>query len=78
LILSLLDTFDDILVQPFVPNGAVVALDIGVLLGLSGLDVLNSDALFLGPFSQFFTDVFGAIARREEGLLVGFGRLRSL
>ena len=39
--LGLLDCFDDVLVEPFVPNCAVVALDIGVLLGLAGLDVLD-------------------------------------
>jgi hypothetical protein len=44
-----------------VPNGAVVALDISVLPGLSRLDVLDGDLGLLGPFSQIFTDVFGAI-----------------
>jgi hypothetical protein len=34
------------------PDRAVVALDIGVLLRLTGLDVLDGDALFLGPFSS--------------------------
>ena len=45
--LCLLDGFDDILVEPFVPDRAVVALDVGVLLGLTGLDVLDRDAQFL-------------------------------
>ena len=49
-ILCLLDAFDDVLVEPFMPDGAVVALDLGVLLGLARLDVLNSDAPFLGPY----------------------------
>ena len=61
MILGLIDGFDDVLVQPFMPDGAVVALDIGVLLGLSGLDVLYDDATFLGPDQQLATDVFGAI-----------------
>ena len=43
------------------PDGAVVALDIGVLLGLSGLDVLDRDPPLLGPDQQLATDVFGAI-----------------
>jgi hypothetical protein len=34
-VLGLLDGFDDVLVQPFMPNRAVVALDVGVLLELS-------------------------------------------
>jgi len=60
-ILGLLDTFDDILVEPFVPNRSVVALDVGVLLWLSGLDVLDRNAMFFSPFHQLFTDVFRAI-----------------
>ena len=44
-ILCLLDGFDDVLVEPFVPDGAVVALDVSVLLGLAGLDVLDGDGV---------------------------------
>lgn len=61
MILSLLDAFNDVLVQPFMSNGAVVAFDIGVLLRLTGLDVLYGNPMFLGPFHQFFADVFGAV-----------------
>ena len=61
MILSLLDAFDDVLVEPFMSDGAVVALDIGVLLGLSGLDVQDGNPMFLGPDQQLFTDVFRAI-----------------
>ena len=43
------------------PNRAVVALDIGVLLGLSGLGVLDVDAALCGPCHQLSTDVFRAI-----------------
>ena len=43
------------------PDGAVVALDVGVLLGLPGLDVLDGDLPFFGPFHQLATDVFGAV-----------------
>jgi len=59
--LGLLDAFDDILVEPFVPDGAVVALDVGVLLGLTGLDVLDGYSQFLGPDQQLSTDVFRAV-----------------
>ena len=45
-----LDAFDDVLIQPFVPNRAVVALNIGVLLGLPWLDVLDGNPMFLSPF----------------------------
>ena len=57
-VLSLLDTVDDILVQPFMPDRAVVALDVGVLLRLARLDMRQGDALFLSPFQQCMTDVF--------------------
>ncbi len=33
-VLCLLDAFDDVLIDPFVADGVVVALDIGVLLWL--------------------------------------------
>jgi hypothetical protein len=36
-------------------------MDIGVLLGLAGLNMLDGNPMFLGPFLQLFTDVFGAI-----------------
>ena len=61
MVLCLLDGFDDVLVEPFMPDGAVVALDIGVLLWLAGLDVLERDAAFLGPDQQLAADVFRAI-----------------
>jgi hypothetical protein len=37
-ILCLIEAFDDILVKPFVPDGAVAALDSSVLPGLDVLD----------------------------------------
>ena len=61
MVLGLLDGFDDVLVQPFVPDGAVVALDVGVLLGLPRLDMQDRNPLFRSPYHQLFTDVFRAI-----------------
>ncbi len=77
MILGLLGAFDDVLVEPFMPNRAVVALDVGVLLGLPGLDVLDCDALFLGPYQQLATDVFRAVTPSERRWLRGYDRLRS-
>ena len=39
--LCLLDAFDNILIQPFMPNRSVIALNIGILLRLSRLDMLD-------------------------------------
>jgi hypothetical protein len=64
-ILCLLDAFDDVLVEPFMPNRSVVALDVGVLLWLSGLNVLDSDSLFLSPYQQLATDVFRTVTPSE-------------
>ena len=50
--MSLLDGFKDVLVQPFVPYRAIVALDVGVLLRLALLDVCDTDATLLGPPHQ--------------------------
>ena len=33
---------DDILVQPFMPDRSIVALDIGILLGLAGLNMAGA------------------------------------
>ena len=48
-ILGLLDGFDDVLADPFVPDGAVVARDVGVLLRLVGLAALEGDLPLFGP-----------------------------
>ena len=68
-ILCLLDGFDDVLVEPFVPDGAVVSLDVGVLLRLAWLDVLDRNPMFFSPFSQGFADVFGAIVDPDRARL---------
>ena len=51
-ILSLLYRFKVVLIPPIVPHGAIVALDLRFLLGLSGLDIFDGHAAFLGPFHQ--------------------------
>ena len=61
LILRLLEAFDDVLVEPLMPDCPVVALDICVLLRLAGLYVLDSYTLLLSPYSELLADVFGAI-----------------
>ena len=63
LVLRLLNSFEDVLVQPFTANGAIVTLDIGVLLRLARLDVLKSNTVFLSPRHQCPADIFGAVVR---------------
>jgi len=45
---------------------AVVALDIGVLLWLSGLDILNVDISRCRPYYQFGADVFQFIIHQNN------------
>ncbi len=59
--LGLLDAFDDVLVEPLLPDSAVITLDLGVLLRLAGLDMLDGDAQFLSPDQKLATDVFWAV-----------------
>ena len=61
LALCLLNSFKDVLVQPFVSYRAAVALDIGVLLRLSGLDVLDMNAHLFSPCHQLAADIFRAV-----------------
>ncbi len=57
------------MIQPFVLDCAVVALDICVLLGLPRLDVLDGDLVLLSPYSQLFADVFGPIIHPDRARL---------
>ena len=61
MVLCLLDGFEDVLPQPFATNGAVLALDIGILLGLTGLDIFEPHIAFLSPFHELPADVFWAV-----------------
>jgi len=59
------------------PDSAAVSLDIGVLLGLPWLDVLDGNPMPRSPCLQLFTDVFRPVACWEYGAVEGYGRLRS-
>ena len=54
--LCLLDAFDNVLIQPFMPNRSVIALNIGILLRLAWLDMLDGDVTFFRPFQELATD----------------------
>jgi len=61
LVLRLLNRFKDILAQPFATDGAIVTLDISILLGLAWLDVFKPNAVFLSPRHQGAADIFWAV-----------------
>ena len=50
-----------ILGQPLVANRSIEALHIGILLGLSRLDMFYANALATGPVQQRSADVFGPV-----------------
>jgi hypothetical protein len=56
-----LDCFDDVLVEPFIPNSSVIALDIGILLRLARLDILERDVALFSPFQELTIDIFRAV-----------------
>ena len=58
LVLCLLNGFKDVLAQPFAADGAIVALDISVLLGFTWLDVFEPNSVFLSPCHQGPADIF--------------------
>jgi len=53
--------FKNILVQPFLPDRPIIALDIRVLLRVAGLNILDLDPHFFSPRHQLATDVFRTV-----------------
>lgn len=56
---------EQILGQPIVTHRSVVAFDIGILLGLAGLDKRQHNALVFRPVRQLAADVFRAVVLAE-------------
>lgn len=52
---NVLDAQEQILVQHLFSEGAIESLDIGVLIGLAGLNVLNRHAVDLRPLHEALT-----------------------
>jgi hypothetical protein len=65
--LGLLDGVKDVLIKPFLPDGAIVALDIGVRPRLSRLDMPDRNPSRLSPLQQLAADVFGAVVDTDDG-----------
>ncbi len=61
LILHLINRVKQLLRQPVITNGSIEALDVGVLLRLARLNVLDSDSVFAGPGLHSTTDILGAV-----------------
>ena len=59
--MGLLDCFDYIVVEPFMPHGAFITLDIGILLRIAWLNVLDDVVAFARPFQKFAGNIFRAI-----------------
>jgi hypothetical protein len=64
-VLGLPDAVDCVLVQSFVPDRAIVAIDVGILLRLTRLDLCQDDAVLFRPIQLQLTDVFRAITPSE-------------
>ncbi|AGI67666.1 hypothetical protein OAN307_c20250 [Octadecabacter antarcticus 307] len=59
--MGLLNRFKDVLAQPFAANGAIVSLDIGILLRFAWLDVFKPNTVLFSLCHQGPTDVFWAV-----------------
>lgn len=53
-------------VEQFVSGCAVEALDKGILVGFSGLDVLDCHTYFFGPSDEGFAQEFGTVVRAQH------------
>jgi hypothetical protein len=60
-ILCLLDAFNDMLVEPFMADRSVVALNVSVLLRLARLDVPDADLALFRPGQQLAADIFRTV-----------------
>lgn len=60
-VLSPLDRSKKILPKPLVANGSVVALDVGILLGLARMDVLDENSSRLSPRQERAADQFWVV-----------------
>ena len=58
-------------VEDLRPIAAIEALDIGVLIGLAGLNVVNRDAVLRRPVDKGLRDKLGPIVPSEEEATAG-------
>ena len=59
--LHFFDGVEEVLIEPVVSHGTIEAFDVGVLLRLSRLDVIDLNLLLGSPAQKRVADVLGAI-----------------
>ena len=59
--LCLLDAFDNVLIQPFMPNRSVIAFNVSILLQFAWLDMLDCDVVLFSPLQQLAANVFRSV-----------------
>ena len=63
---DILEAPEQVLVEHLLPERAIESFDVGVLIGLAGLDVLDSHALVLGPFGEGFAQELRAVVGSQH------------
>lgn len=53
--------FDNVLIQPFMPDRSVISRRIRILLRLTRLDFLDWDVVFFSPLQKLVTDIVGSV-----------------
>ena len=59
--MGLIEAQEHVLIEPVISDCSIVALNISILLWVSGLDEHERNAVFLGPFGKGMADIFRAI-----------------
>src|SRR6056297_4328790 len=77
LLASIGKAHEPVRVQAFRPELRIERLDEAVVGRLAGAGEVQRDVVGIGPKIEVPGDEFAAVARREEGLPVGYGRARS-
>jgi hypothetical protein len=65
-VLDLVERFKQMVGEPVITYGPVIALDVSVLLGLTWLDEIDADSAFCSPSQRHGTDVFRAVIAADD------------
>ncbi|MNG23722.1 hypothetical protein D3C85_1639290 [compost metagenome] len=58
---------EQVMSQPVVAHCPVKPFDIGILLRVTGLDIVQPDVLLSGPFLELLTDIFRTVITADGG-----------